>query len=1102
MYLKQLTLSGFKSFASKTNIVLEPGITCIFGPNGSGKSNIVDALAWVMGEQGAKTLRGSKMDDVIFAGSAGKTHQLGRAEVSLTIDNSDQKLPIEYNEVTIKRIMFRGGGSEYEINGNKCRLLDIQDLLSDTGLGSNMHVIVGQGRLDTILNATPIDRRGFIEEAAGVLKHRKRKEKAVRKLDNMQTKLMRLADLTAEVRRQLGPLGRQADIAARANTIQSDVRDAKSRLLADDFVQLQNANQTDSQKIEELKKQAAEQNKILEEKISLVQELEQQLSNAQTQKASDDLYKLNSLKEKFINLAKLATERENLLTQVELLFEGQDPDSIAANRDQSQKEFEDAEKKLQELEKNLQEYSENRQKIEENVQTLSRRVQIIQQNSSERRANIATINAKISSLNERIDESKTRQKVVAEAKKEAEKNLEQLQEEHDILQKSFDDKNRTIEKLKENVQKFKQDRSEIQTYLDDIQGRISQTTQEIAVQEATQETLQQELERKVGNGAKLNIDKLTSSFSKSLQSQIDSLSKEIGKEFLVASDEKLANYISELVAGFKVVTPKGEVIYYDTENNSKVDDENVFIPVKDKINQSKKLADKLRKELSDLEKDRNKVSVQLSQKKDEFQEVNDELSRKERELRDLESQIKTGLNRKDSSERDVAKNAQQLKDLQNSEKNRKEEISELQNNLEQIKNEPETSSEALQTAIDVQAKAEIDLRKARDLEQETAQKVASNKSKNYALKERVVELSRQYDGEVKAREEAKKQKAIKQEKAAVARKVQEQVKKVLEKIDISIENAAQIKQQLIIEQTSQNSQLSDLRAEIRNLRQNLEQTNNQLHQIEIKTAGLDEKITALKERIDSELDIPVNILVNEFGPDKPILTPNPDDEENPIEVQYNRSEQEKRLKKAEKDLARLGKVNPLALEEYEALEERHKYLTDQLEDLDKSKAEVLTMIDDIDKLTISAFTSAYEDTAKAFQDVFTILFPGGKGYMELTDPENPLTTGIEIHAQPAGKRVSRLSLLSGGERSLVAVAMLVAIFKSRPSPFYVMDEVEAALDDVNLSRLLKIFKELKANSQLLIVTHQKRTMEIGDALYGITMRKDGITQVISQKLEN
>jgi chromosome segregation protein len=406
----------------------------------------------------------------------------------------------------------------------------------------------------------------------------------------------------------------------------------------------------------------------------------------------------------------------------------------------------------------------------------------------------------------------------------------------------------------------------------------------------------------------------------------------------------------------------------------------------------------------------------------------------------------------------------------------------------------------LQEIVDRLAKTEVDLTAARESEQTSSSQAASIKSTLLALEQRFHEMSRQYDAEIKARDEAQKAAELRQVKAVRAQKVGEVVKKVVEKLEVEINRASEKKEELLLSQTSQSTLLTNLRLEIKTLRTALDQLNQEVHQSQLQQVSGQSKIDAMTEKIDEELGVDPEILVKEFDPKEPISLPNPEDPENPVIIQYDRESQEKRLKKAEKELVALGKVNPLALEEFEALEERHKYLTSQLQDLEKSRKDLLVMIDEIEQKTILSFTAAFGDTAKEFEEnVFPALFPGGVGKMELTDPDNPLTTGIEIHAQPAGKRISRLSLLSGGERSLVAVAMLVAIFKSRPSPFYVMDEVEAALDDVNLSRLLSIFKDLRKTSQLLIVTHQKRTMEVADALYGITMRKDGITQVISQK---
>ena len=331
MYVKSLTLKGFKSFASATHLRLEPGITCIVGPNGSGKSNVVDALAWVMGEQGAKSLRGGKMEDVIFAGTSGRA-PLGRAEVALTIDNTDGALPIDYTEVTIARTMFRNGGSEYSINGTPCRLLDVQELLSDSGIGREMHVIVGQGQLDTVLRATPEERRGFIEEAAGVLKHRKRKERALRKLETMEANLTRVHDLTGEIRRQLGPLGRQAETARRAAVIQTDARDARLRLLADDLVQLTSTLEqevADESALIERRSEVEEAIADLATRLSTLEGAAEAARPALTQ-AQDEYVALGRLVERMASTRSLAAER------VRLLSEDDEPESEGQARDPEQ----------------------------------------------------------------------------------------------------------------------------------------------------------------------------------------------------------------------------------------------------------------------------------------------------------------------------------------------------------------------------------------------------------------------------------------------------------------------------------------------------------------------------------------------------------------------------------------------------------------------------------------------------------------------------------------------------------------------------------------------------------------------------------------------
>ncbi|HSU03667.1 MAG TPA: AAA family ATPase, partial [Nocardioides sp.] len=399
MYLKSLTLKGFKSFASSTTLQLEPGITCIVGPNGSGKSNVVDALAWVMGEQGAKSLRGGKMEDVIFAGTSGRP-PLGRAEVQLTIDNTDGALPIDYAEVTISRTMFRNGGSEYAINGHGCRLLDVQELLSDSGIGREMHVIVGQGQLDSILHATPEDRRGFIEEAAGVLKHRKRKEKALRKLDSTDGNLTRLADLLSEIRRQLKPLGRQAEVARQAATVQADVRDARARLLADDLVTARTA----------LESELADESVLLERR----QQVEAAVTEAREQEARleatlrEDLprlaaaqetwFALSGLKERLRGTASLADERiRNAAgaTDGDTVDSGRDPDDLEAQAERVRRQEAEIAEQVQQHRADLEAAVVARRAAEEAASEEERRIVGLQRAAADRREGLARLTGQV-----------------------------------------------------------------------------------------------------------------------------------------------------------------------------------------------------------------------------------------------------------------------------------------------------------------------------------------------------------------------------------------------------------------------------------------------------------------------------------------------------------------------------------------------------------------------------------------------------------------------------------------------------------------------------------------------------------------------------------
>src|SRR5689334_9281714 len=435
VYLKNLTLRGFKSFASATTLRLEPGITCVVGPNGSGKSNVVDAIAWVLGEQGAKALRGGKMEDVIFAGTAGRA-PLGRAEVTLTIDNGDGALPIDYTEVSITRRMFRSGDSEYEINGSSCRLLDIQELLSDSGIGREMHIIVGQGRLDAMLHAKPEDRRAFIEEAAGVLKHRKRKEKAVRKLDAMQVNLNRLTDLTGELRRQLKPLGKQAEVARRAAGIQADLRDARLRLLADDLHTLRTTLDkeiADESAMRDRRGQVEAENHEVQRRLAVL-EAQHAEDAPLLQAAQDTWYQLSALQERFRSTEQLASERlRHLAAAPEEERPGRDPEQLVVEAERVREQEEELREALTEDQMRLAEAVEHRQELERQLAAAEGALRTAAKAIADRREGLAKLAGQVNAARARTGSAAEEIERLAAAHTDALSRAEAAQAEVDAV---------------------------------------------------------------------------------------------------------------------------------------------------------------------------------------------------------------------------------------------------------------------------------------------------------------------------------------------------------------------------------------------------------------------------------------------------------------------------------------------------------------------------------------------------------------------------------------------------------------------------------------------------------------------------------------------
>ena len=1178
MYLKSLTLKGFKSFASSTTLQLEPGITCIVGPNGSGKSNVVDALAWVMGEASAKSLRGGKMDDVIFAGTSGRP-PLGRAEVLLTIDNTDGALPIEYAEVTISRTMFRSGGSEYAINGQTCRLLDVQELLSDSGIGREMHVIVGQGQLDQILHATPEDRRGFIEEAAGVLKHRKRKEKALRKLDSTDGNLHRLNDLLSEIRRQLKPLGRQAEVARRAATVQADVRDARARLLADDLVAARTT----------LEQEMADESVLLqrreevEKATAQARELEGALEAALREDlpvlaaAQDTWYALTGLRERLRGTQSLAAERvRNAAASTEVeTASGRDPADLEAEAARAREQEQRTGAEVDTRRTGLEQAVTARKAAEDAAAEEERRIAALQRAAADRREGLARLHGQVNALRSRAAAADEEVGRLRHSREEALERAERAQKAFTALETRVAGLDAGEEGLDAEHEQAVDELDEVEALLAQVRERAQAADRDRHTLAARKDALEMGLNRKDGAGALLGSDQVAgllgslaslltvrpgyeAAVAAALGPHADALAVGGADDALAAVErlksDDLGRAAMLLADGPGLPGPEGwpglpagaayavEVLDCPPGLRPALTRLLDRVAVVDDLATARRLVEadpalgavtrvgdvvgahlvaggsSAQPSLIEVQAAVDEAAAALAEAVAASERAGFETSRLEARRHDVQQRVDVALARLHESDATLAAVAEELGQHGSQARSARAEaerveqaiaraeqasvdavagLADLEARLaraqEAPEEEPDTAErERLVEASRAARQAEMDARLALRTAEERARAVHGRADSllRAAAKER----------EQRARAAERRDRLLREGRAAEA--VATAVAWALARLEVSVQLAADDRAAVEEARREREEGLREVRARLRDLARDHEELVSSVHRDEMARAQQRMRIEQLEERALDEVGVEPDSLVADYGPHQPVPQEVADDapEGTPAAVPFVREEQRKRLKSAERALAMLGKVNPLALEEFSAMEERHKFLTEQLEDLRRTRKDLLDIVKDVDDRVEQVFRQAYADVEKAFDATFARLFPGGEGRLVLTDPDDMLTTGIEVEARPPGKKVKRLSLLSGGERSLVAVAFLVALFKARPSPFYILDEVEAALDDTNLGRLLEIYEELRENSQLLVITHQKRTMEVGDALYGVTMRGDGVSAVISQRL--
>ncbi|MGW3294847.1 AAA family ATPase [Streptomyces xiamenensis] len=1367
MHLKSLTLRGFKSFASATTLRFEPGITCVVGPNGSGKSNVVDALTWVMGEQGAKSLRGGKMEDVIFAGTTGRP-PLGRAEVSLTIDNADGALPIDYAEVTITRIMFRNGGSEYQINGDTCRLLDVQDLLSDSGIGREMHVIVGQGQLDSVLHADPAGRRAFIEEAAGVLKHRKRKEKALRKLDAMQANFARVQDLTDELRRQLKPLGRQAAVARRAAVIQADLRDARLRLLADELTTQRRALAAEIADESALKERKETAERRLREAARAETALEEEVRalTPRLQGAQQTWYELSQLAERVRGTRSLAQARiASAGNGQPEERRGRDPEDMAREAARIREQEAELEAALEAAGRALEDTVEHRAGLERELAAEERRLRDAARAVADRREGLARLHGQAAAARSRAAAAQAEIDRLTAAHEDATRRAESARNEHRTLGDEVAGKDAGDGELAAEHERAGERLAAADAALSAARDALTVAERERAALDARHEALSLGLRRKDGSGALLaaadtlggvlgpaaELLTVTPGFEVPVAAALGAAADAIAVDGPGTAVEalRLLRTTNAGRAALLVTTPKavpaarapgpaegaggeqghsaaarpgdraghhpgpaagggrapgdpagpphaaperrtvgapageasrtpaphpvetaergpvgereqpragqvtggpstaptaaqpaagperpgdaqgpgrpggaeravaagagptgGPAVRAALAEDPARDDrapgqprggplptarsgggpgpgpgapparvvdateptarhaaadlvdgpEDILATVRWLLRDTVVVAglddaaDLLAGagELTAVTAEGDVLSRGLAQGGSatapsllEVQAAVDEAAAR---LRELETHCEELTRARAAAETERRERAAETEDLRRRLTTAERERSRVGQDLGRLAGaaraaagEAERSAaavararEALETATaqaeelaerlavaedaaqddedpDTTARDRLaaDGANARQTEMEARLQVRTHEERVKALAGRADALDRGARAEREARTRAEQRRARLRHEVAVATAVADGAAQLLAHVEASLTRAEQDRAAAETARAAKESDLSTARAAGRELKAELDKLTDSVHRGEVLGAEKRLRIRQLEERSLEELGVEPEALLAEYGPDQPV-PPSPPAEgetlpEDPAHPRnqprpFQRGEQEKRLKAAERAYKQLGKVNPLALEEFAALEERHQFLSEQLEDLKKTRTELLGLIKEVDERVEQVFTDAFHDTAREFEGVFSRLFPGGDGRLVLTDPADMLSTGVEVEARPPGKKVKRLSLLSGGERSLTAVALLVSIFKARPSPFYVMDEVEAALDDTNLQRLIRIMRELRDSSQLIVITHQKRTMEVADALYGVSMQGDGVSKVISQRL--
>lgn len=1151
MYLRSLTLKGFKSFAEATTLELEPGVTVVVGPNGSGKSNVVDAIAWVLGAQAPSAVRSQKMDDVIFAGSA-KRPALGRAEVSLTIDNSSGMLPIEFNEVTITRTLFRSGDSEYALNGVPCRLLDIQELLSDSGVGRQQHVIISQGQIDAVLNARPEERRLIIEEAAGVLKYRKRKEKSERRLAATEGNLLRLQDLLREVRRQLRPLERQAEAARRHGDLVAELTALRIFVAGRELESLKKRLEAAASQRAELSDSDRDIRARLAELDTKVLATEARLSAIGGDDLGDSLAQFESLFERARGLGTLLSERrrgidrernasidqgvvatleaESARLRAELEQVDREAAAIAPELDA----LAEAEAALaaeraafeHEWGEGVPAPSGRAAEVRGELAALRAAAERAEAEQARVRARLAAVDEKQQRLGAEADRLRAELAAAEQAELPLVESLDAAERERAECEARAAAAEEAHRAAESELHAWRARAEALALALDEARSKAG--TERLAGIDGVVGTLldvvdvdpgwEAAFEAAAGDAlAAVVVDNpdvarqaLAALHGEALTGAVLALGVEHPPRAPLPIGEPLRRHVRasrhdverllDALLGAAVVVDGGwaeavDVVLAHPDALVVTPDGDRFGETGWRIGSAGSGATGAALEEAQRRTEQAALAVEQAatqlaaarQALDDARRAEAELSRALDDNDGRLSAAADGLQRVETERRDAATESDALRahlaELDDRLARERERIAELESTLPALEADEQELAEAGRRMGEARARleeraAEVGARRA-DLDVRSA----ATRERQQFLSRRLAEIEQRLEGAAAEREQAARRRAELDAKQVATDRLLSFVTERTEQIQQVLDQLRERRRRQSEAARAVAAELDALRRERSEAETRLAEVREQLQRLEITDAETRLRIETAVEALRRDLDTePAVALEAECPPLPENVTP------------------AARIRELERELRIMGPINPLALQEFEALRERHEFLQHQLDDVKETRRELAKIIKAIDGEIVNVFAAAFADVSANFEQLFSTLFPGGTGRLRLTDPENLLETGIEVEAKPSGKNVKKLSLLSGGERSLTALAFLFAVFRSRPSPFYVMDEVEAALDDINLHRFLGLIDEFRREAQLIIVSHQKRTMEAADCLYGVTMQPGGSSRVVSEKV--